>query len=72
MVGDDLARGRLVEVLDRFACDGPPIHALAAPERVRSANVQVCLAYLTEIFGRLGAADAPAVSAPRAARSRAR
>jgi len=53
MVGDLVASGRLAEVLGPFAAPGPPVHALALPERARSANVRALFAFLVETFRRL-------------------
>lgn len=53
MVGEHVGSGRLVEVLAPFAAPGPPIHALALPERARSANVRAVFAFLVETFRRL-------------------
>jgi DNA-binding transcriptional LysR family regulator len=61
MVGERLADGRLQEVLRRFSAAGPPIHAVAAPERARSPNVKACFAFLADVFARVERAErAPA------------
>jgi DNA-binding transcriptional LysR family regulator len=57
MVVGHLAAGRLVELLPGHAAAGPPIQAVALPERARSANVRALFAFLVEAFARL---EAPA------------
>ena len=56
MVGDLVRDGRLVEVLGAFASAGPPIHAVTAPDRSRSANVRAIIELATATFARLAAA----------------
>lgn len=58
MVGERLADGRLVEVLSRHSAPGPPIHAVAAPDRARSPNVKACFAFLADVFARAERAPA--------------
>jgi len=53
MVTELVRDGRLVEVLDAFTSEGPPIHAVTAPERSRSANVRAVIDFATTTFGRL-------------------
>jgi LysR family transcriptional regulator for bpeEF and oprC len=53
MVGDQLRDGRLVEVLRAFAAPGPPIHAVTAPDRSRSANVRAIVDAAATAFARL-------------------
>jgi LysR family transcriptional regulator for bpeEF and oprC len=50
MVGPRISDGTLVEVLGSHAAAGPPITALAAPERGRSANVRAIFTFLAEVF----------------------
>ena len=50
MVGPLLREGRLVEILGTYAAEGPPITALAAPERSRTPNVRALFAYFAEAF----------------------
>jgi DNA-binding transcriptional LysR family regulator len=52
MTTDPLGDGRLVEVLATHAAEGPPVHALTAPERSRAANVRAVMAFLAETFAR--------------------
>ena len=52
MITDPVADGRLVEVLGGHAAEGPPIHALAVPERRRAANVRAVMAFLSDAFAR--------------------
>ena len=52
MVGDHLRDGRLVEVLRPFAAPGPPIHAVTAPDRTRSANVRAIVDLAATVFAR--------------------
>lgn len=63
MVTELVRDGRLVEVLGTFAAPGPPIHAVTAPERSRSANVRAIIDLAATMFGRLTAS-------PRAAHHR--
>jgi len=56
MVTDALRDGRLVEILDRFAAPGPPIHAVTSPERSRSANVRAIVELAATTFERLARA----------------
>lgn len=55
MVTDLVHDGRLVELLVEFSSAGPPIHAVTAPERSRSANVRAIIELATATFGRLEA-----------------
>jgi DNA-binding transcriptional LysR family regulator len=48
MVGEQLAAGRLVEVLGDWAAQGPPIHALSSPERSRAPAVKVVVEHLVQ------------------------
>ncbi|MFT3838080.1 MAG: LysR family transcriptional regulator [Myxococcaceae bacterium] len=48
MVGEQLAQGRLVEVLPEWAANGPPIHALTSPERSRAPAVKAVVGHLVE------------------------
>lgn len=50
MIDDELATGRLVEVLGEHACDGPPIHALCKPGQQGVAKVRAALDFLVEQF----------------------
>ncbi len=50
---------RLVEVLGAFSAPGPPIHAVTAPARSRSANVRAILDFASAMFGRPAAAPPP-------------
>jgi DNA-binding transcriptional LysR family regulator len=59
MAAPGLADGRLVEVLAPFACPGPPIHAVATPERARAPSVRAVLDFAVGLF-------APAASAASA------
>jgi LysR family transcriptional regulator for bpeEF and oprC len=52
MVAALVREGRLVEVLGAFAAPGPPIHAVTAPERSRSANVRAIIDLAAAVFGR--------------------
>jgi DNA-binding transcriptional LysR family regulator len=58
MVGDQLAQGRLVEVLADWAAPGPPIHALSTRERSRAPAVKALVGHLTEVFRRISAVNA--------------
>lgn len=52
-MADDLVRqGRLVELLGAYAAPGPPINALAAPDRSKSANVRAVFAFLVDTFAK--------------------
>ena len=53
MVADAVRDGRLVEILEPFACEGPPIHAVTAPERSKSPNVRAVVEHAAATFGRL-------------------
>lgn len=50
MAREHLASGRLVEVLEHEATDGPPIHALALPGRRRSAKVRAFLDFVPRLW----------------------
>jgi len=50
MVKAPIGRGELTEILDGYSAPGPPIYALAAPERSRSPNVRAAFGFLEEIF----------------------
>lgn len=52
MVTEHLRDGRLVEILDGYASEGPPIHAVTAPGS-RSANVRAIIDFAITVFGRL-------------------
>jgi DNA-binding transcriptional LysR family regulator len=52
MVADLVRDGRLVEVLGAFAAPGPPIHAVTAADRSRSANVRAIVELATTTFAR--------------------
>lgn len=56
MVDGPLRDGRLVEVLAPFSCAGPPIHAVATPERSRSPNVRAIVELAVAAFGGAGGA----------------
>jgi LysR family transcriptional regulator for bpeEF and oprC len=47
--------GRLVEVLSRHACAGPPIHAVTTPERGRAAAVRAVIEFVAARFAALAA-----------------
>jgi len=51
MVEDDLAAGRLVAVLEGHQGEGPPLRALCAADRRRSANVRAVFEALDGVFG---------------------
>lgn len=51
LVGDDIAAGRLVIVLDRFPPQDVTIHALYAPNRFLAAKTRVFIDFLVERFG---------------------
>ncbi len=53
MIGDRVRDGRLVEVLGAYAADGPPIHAVTAPERSRGANVRAFVEHAATTFARI-------------------
>jgi DNA-binding transcriptional LysR family regulator len=59
MVTELVHEGRLIEVLGAFAAPGPPIHAVTAPERSRSANVRAIIDLATATFGRLTSSARP-------------
>jgi DNA-binding transcriptional LysR family regulator len=48
MLADDLAAGRLVEVLGEYAVSGPTIHAVFLPEKRRNPKVRAFVDYLLE------------------------
>ena len=50
MVEASLAAGRLVEVLEDFAAEGPPIHALSLAGRAASVNVRAVVDSLVRSF----------------------
>jgi len=52
MVTEHVSSGRLVEVLELWAAQGPAIHALATPERSRAAAVRVLLDHLGDTLRR--------------------
>lgn len=52
MAREHLAAGRLVELLEPYACAGPPIHALCKPGQQRSAKVRAALDLLVAGFAR--------------------
>jgi LysR family transcriptional regulator, regulator for bpeEF and oprC len=52
MVTDLVRDGRLVELLGEFSADGPPIHAVTAPGRSRSANVRAIIELAAAAFAR--------------------
>ncbi len=51
MVTEDLAAGRLVEVLADYAAPGPTLHALWRPGRQQLPRVRVVLDWLVEVLG---------------------
>lgn len=51
-VEEALATGRLVEVLPGHSAPGPPVHAVALPERARTPNVRAFSGFLRETLGR--------------------
>ena len=51
-VEEALATGRLVEVLPAYSVPGPPVHAVALPERARTPNVRAFSGFLRETLGR--------------------
>ncbi|MCL4225842.1 MAG: LysR family transcriptional regulator [Myxococcales bacterium] len=53
MVAAALRDGQLVELLPRHACAGPPIHAVATPERARAASVRAVIDYAAALFAAL-------------------
>lgn len=55
MVRTAIAEGRLVEMLETRAAEGPSIWALAAPGRHRSPRVRAFVEFLKETFARLEA-----------------
>ena len=52
MATGPLREGRLVELLPDWVAPGPPIHAVALPERARSPNVRAFLDFAVEAFTR--------------------
>lgn len=52
MVGESIRDGRLLELLPEYACEGPTIHAVSAPERQRSANVKAFVDFASAVFNR--------------------
>ena len=55
MAAAALRDGRLVEVLSRHACAGPPIHAVTTPERGRAAAVRAVVDFAAARFAALAA-----------------
>ncbi len=55
MAAPALRDGRLVEVLARHACAGPPIHAVTTPERGRAAAVRAVVDHVAARFAALRA-----------------
>jgi DNA-binding transcriptional LysR family regulator len=56
MVLPHLRDGRLAETLASYAAEGPPIHAVTAPDRARSPNVRAFLEFAAELFARVDVA----------------
>ncbi|MEO6773429.1 MAG: LysR family transcriptional regulator [Kofleriaceae bacterium] len=52
MIGDRVRDGRLVEVLAAHTADAPPVHAVTAPARARSANVRAIIELAVAMFAR--------------------
>ena len=48
MVAEQLERGLLIEVLAPWAAAGPPIHAVATPERAKAPAVRALLQHVSE------------------------
>jgi LysR family transcriptional regulator for bpeEF and oprC len=55
MAAPALRDRRVVEVLSRHACAGPPIHAVTTPERGRAAAVRAVVDFVAARFAALGA-----------------
>jgi DNA-binding transcriptional LysR family regulator len=55
MVVGHLRDGRLVETLAARSAEGPPIHAVAAPDRAKSPNARAFLEFVGEVFARVDA-----------------
>jgi DNA-binding transcriptional LysR family regulator len=55
MAAPALRDGRVVEVLSRYACAGPPIHAVTTPERGRAAAVRAVVDVVAARFAMLRA-----------------
>jgi LysR family transcriptional regulator for bpeEF and oprC len=51
MVGPYVQEGRLVEVLEAHAADGPPLHAVCLPRRQGSPKVRAFVEMLEEVLG---------------------
>ncbi len=66
MAAPGLADGRLVEVLAPFACPGPPIHAVATPERARAPSVRAVLDFAVGLFAPAASAAPASRASPRA------
>jgi LysR family transcriptional regulator, regulator for bpeEF and oprC len=65
MVSGPVRERRLIEVLGAFSAPGPPIHAVTAPERSRSANVRAILDFASAMFDqRRNARSAPSFPGP--------
>ena len=60
MVGEELRRGALVEVLPDRRTPGPPMHALCLPGRQRVPKIGAFLDFAVEVFGAAGTEGAPA------------
>jgi LysR family transcriptional regulator for bpeEF and oprC len=56
MVEERIRRRELVEVLQRFAAPGPPIHALTLPGRSQVPKVRAVVDFLAEVLGPASAA----------------
>jgi DNA-binding transcriptional LysR family regulator len=55
MAAPALRDGRVVEVLSRYACAGPLIHAVTTPERARAPSVRAFVDFVAGRFAALGA-----------------